>query len=915
MWNSAASFAAGFSPHPIPLSRSLNTPSSAMEMHMPPGLQHPSQSHSRNSSYFGNPFPDQQQPRSYSSNDRHRLSPQHLYSVYDMRSQDGQAAQGQGHDPAKEKARLVELRERMRQNLKRGGVETPQSPMGADASSSSNQNTGRVGQLSQEKQANVRNIVSSLRFNAMSSTENAANLAHNEAGTRPNTGRSSLDGPQRQNSRKQNSVPNDDIHDLIRDALRSENGDRTNDSPRMHPGSPFNSGRLGISDGTRQSSRTDAARLLVEVRSPAQPMSMEDDEILNKTNTRAENPTRSSQDSEEQPSPWARNVSNSESKKRSSKISPRASQLNAGVKQHDQLARAEAQHPPPSASPGPSKASRRFSVSATREPNNEDRSSKRDRKYDTDQNHQERERRLCEYRNDDYSGYGRERMQGGEHTEHEYRRSAEGHQDRRDYRSDQNKIGDLRPDHHQYIHDIPHDCYRPDVGKRYESRPTLEDILPYSPDLRLFLHYYNWFDPEKREEMMTTIRELAAIEEEAAAKRQRALDKLQRGDPGAMLPPPHQSKEMPAYPPLISAKRTYDPGPGGEGRDYHRRDKMARIDDRYGNEYGRDDERGYELISREYERNGRRHGSASSALEGYPRRQNFSAEPHAPYHERRDLPDIRGERDNPRDQDGQKRNYDSYRGRGHEYDGRGKYHRSRHGRPDYGRGGETRFFLIKSFNEVNGLWTTQLENGRILEEAFGTCKNVMLVFSVNKSKAFQGWARMETPPDPSIPRPSWMNVIHWETTAPFRVEWHNKAATEFFRIHHLKNPLNENAPVLVGKDGQEIEEMCGRMLLEEMDKVEEARIGRGVGGSQAPRGPNGGSNREWGGGHGGDGGSKTESGQRDPGGHEEGKERERERESCKGRNKDKEKAKERDRVRREEEAHFWVKREGDDNGK
>ncbi|KAG7286204.1 hypothetical protein NEMBOFW57_008510 [Staphylotrichum longicolle] len=139
---------------------------------------------------------------------------------------------------------------------------------------------------------------------------------------------------------------------------------------------------------------------------------------------------------------------------------------------------------------------------------------------------------------------------------------------------------------------------------------------------------------------------------------------------------------------------------------------------------------------------------------------------------------------------------------------------------DLGRKGDTRFFIVKSFNEENvrrcmedGLWTTQVQNGEILAEAYATCQNVILFFSVNKSRAFQGYARMATPPSPSNPPPTFTRSIHWDTSDPFRVQWLSKTHVEFFRIGHLKNSLNEGAAVLVGKDGQEVEEGCGRELV------------------------------------------------------------------------------------------------------
>ncbi|KAL2075838.1 hypothetical protein VTL71DRAFT_781 [Oculimacula yallundae] len=143
--------------------------------------------------------------------------------------------------------------------------------------------------------------------------------------------------------------------------------------------------------------------------------------------------------------------------------------------------------------------------------------------------------------------------------------------------------------------------------------------------------------------------------------------------------------------------------------------------------------------------------------------------------------------------------------------------------------GDTRYFIVKSFNEENvikciqdGIWTTQVQNGSIFKDAFLNCKNVILVFSINKSRAFQGYARMESLPG-SVPCPTWQRNINWESTGAFRVRWLVVCSTRFQRIGHLKNRLNDNLAVLIGKDGQEIEEECGgeliRLIGEEADAV------------------------------------------------------------------------------------------------
>jgi hypothetical protein len=58
---------------------------------------------------------------------------------------------------------------------------------------------------------------------------------------------------------------------------------------------------------------------------------------------------------------------------------------------------------------------------------------------------------------------------------------------------------------------------------------------------------------------------------------------------------------------------------------------------------------------------------------------------------------------------------------------------------------QERFFIIKSWNmqnvveaQRNGIWATQEKNTRLFTEAFRDCRSVVLLFSVNKSMAFQG---------------------------------------------------------------------------------------------------------------------------------------------------------------------------------
>lgn len=146
----------------------------------------------------------------------------------------------------------------------------------------------------------------------------------------------------------------------------------------------------------------------------------------------------------------------------------------------------------------------------------------------------------------------------------------------------------------------------------------------------------------------------------------------------------------------------------------------------------------------------------------------------------------------------------------------------------------TRYFLVKSLNMTNvymsqkdGLWVTQTKNGALFRDAFRTCRSVVLFFSVNKSKAFQGYAKMTSAPDGNITRPGWINttMADMSTTFPFHVSWLNAFETPFDQFGDLKNHLYEDRPVFFGRDGQEYPDECGVKMLEIMDRAKAAAEG------------------------------------------------------------------------------------------
>jgi len=85
----------------------------------------------------------------------------------------------------------------------------------------------------------------------------------------------------------------------------------------------------------------------------------------------------------------------------------------------------------------------------------------------------------------------------------------------------------------------------------------------------------------------------------------------------------------------------------------------------------------------------------------------------------------------------------------------------------------TRFFIMKSFcardlkiSMQKGIWATQQRNEAKLNQAFETADAVILFFSVNESRAFQGYAKMVAPhpspspsPNPRDPRCSFVAAV------------------------------------------------------------------------------------------------------------------------------------------------------------
>ncbi|KAM9330935.1 3'-5' RNA helicase YTHDC2 [Gastrophryne carolinensis] len=133
-----------------------------------------------------------------------------------------------------------------------------------------------------------------------------------------------------------------------------------------------------------------------------------------------------------------------------------------------------------------------------------------------------------------------------------------------------------------------------------------------------------------------------------------------------------------------------------------------------------------------------------------------------------------------------------------------------------------RYFIMKSSNLRNleisqqkGIWSTTPSNERKLNQAFWENRSVYLVFSVQGSGHFQGFARMLS----EIGREKSQD---WGSTGlggVFKVEWIRKESLPFQYAQHLQNPWNDNKKVQISRDGQELEPQVGEHLLLLWDRI------------------------------------------------------------------------------------------------
>jgi hypothetical protein len=77
----------------------------------------------------------------------------------------------------------------------------------------------------------------------------------------------------------------------------------------------------------------------------------------------------------------------------------------------------------------------------------------------------------------------------------------------------------------------------------------------------------------------------------------------------------------------------------------------------------------------------------------------------------------------------------------------------------------------------------------------------------------------------TAPEPEWVQDLRWPSSPPFFIRWITVAEMRFSKVGRLRNSLNEGQAVLVGRDGQEIDEYCGIGFRELMDEERDRTSG------------------------------------------------------------------------------------------
>ncbi|KFM65505.1 putative ATP-dependent RNA helicase YTHDC2, partial [Stegodyphus mimosarum] len=126
-----------------------------------------------------------------------------------------------------------------------------------------------------------------------------------------------------------------------------------------------------------------------------------------------------------------------------------------------------------------------------------------------------------------------------------------------------------------------------------------------------------------------------------------------------------------------------------------------------------------------------------------------------------------------------------------------------------------RYFIIKAntsrvveVSMAKNIWAFTPTTERKLISAIKEGRDVILIFSIQGSGHFQGFARFT--PHISDHRPPEFRSANLGSC--YQIEWLKKANIPFQSTRHLQNAWNENRKVQISRDGQELEPTVGESL-------------------------------------------------------------------------------------------------------
>ena len=116
-----------------------------------------------------------------------------------------------------------------------------------------------------------------------------------------------------------------------------------------------------------------------------------------------------------------------------------------------------------------------------------------------------------------------------------------------------------------------------------------------------------------------------------------------------------------------------------------------------------------------------------------------------------------------------------------------------------------------------GIWATTKSNEKKLDRAYREGGAVYLVFSIQGSGSFQGYAKMVS----EVTKEICADFSSSNLGGTFAIQWICKGDIPFQFTQELTNPWNENKKVQISRDSQELEPSVGAALCSLWNQLEQ----------------------------------------------------------------------------------------------